>query len=130
MEHHYIIALNKCNSRTAAIKLMGVLDNDKKSIKLRANSLLKSNKESVTLNNMLHDMRKEVNKLTQIRNIITLRIKELGAQEKVANRLTCDKQYDFADHFVQAAAGVLNKRTFDKIKAIANGASNQSKKPT
>lgn len=119
MEHHFIIALNKCTSRKEAIDLMAKLDSEKNAIKLRANSLLKTNKESVKLNQMLHDMRKETNKLTQIRNIITVRIKEIGTQEKMANRLACNQQYNFADDFVHAAAGVLNKQTFNKIKAIA-----------
>jgi len=127
MEHHYIIALKKCQDRREAIKLLAVLNDDKRKIKSRATGLIGSNSPSAALDSMLKNMRQEINKLTQIHNIITLRIKELGQQEKIANRLLSRGRVGYSEHFVIAAAGVLNKKTFTKIKKIAEASIEENK---
>ncbi len=120
MEHHFIIALNKCKCKADAIKLLSKLNDEKRIIKLRANDLRSSNKQSNKLDEILRKMKIDVNKLTQISTIITLKIKERGQQEAEARRLLTKNPKTFSKNFVLAAAGVLNKKTFDKIKAIAD----------
>lgn len=93
------------------------LDHERKRVKLKANELRCNQKPSLTIEDNLKCLTRELNALNIIRGQYLTKMAEIKAQEKINNRLSTNSNV-YAETFLQVATGVLNKQTFNKIQAM------------